>query len=93
MCVCVCVYTESIVHPSVPLALRMSGHLLLGVVRIYSKKVKYLMEDCSQALTKIKMVCACVPVCVRVPVCVWWWWISITGVCVRRIHAYGVHLW
>lgn len=43
-------------HPTVPLALRVSGHLLLGVVRIYSRKVKYLMEDCSQALTKIKMV-------------------------------------
>lgn len=42
-------------HPTVPLALRVSGHLLLGVVRIYSRKVKYLMEDCSQALTKIKM--------------------------------------
>ncbi|GAB5033325.1 mitotic cohesin [Nannochloropsis oceanica] len=46
---------DSIVHPTVPLALRVSGHLLLGVVRIYSRKVKYLMEDCSQALTKIKM--------------------------------------
>ena len=52
---------DSIVHPTVPLALRVSGHLLLGVVRIYSRKVKYLMEDCSQALTKIKMVRACPP--------------------------------
>ena len=42
--------------PDVPLALRMSGHLLLGVVRIYSRKVKYLLEDCSDALIKIKMV-------------------------------------
>jgi cohesin complex subunit SCC1 len=38
------------------MALRMSGHLLLGVVRIYSRKVKYLMSDCSDALVKIKMV-------------------------------------
>jgi cohesin complex subunit SCC1 len=30
---------DSIVNPSVPLALRVSGHLLLGVVRIYSRKV------------------------------------------------------
>ncbi len=44
--------------PEVPLALRMSGHLLLGVVRIYSRKVKYLLDDCSEALIKIKMVCA-----------------------------------
>ncbi|GJX37892.1 Rad21/Rec8-like protein [Tanacetum coccineum] len=32
-------------HPQVPIALRMSGHLLLGVVRIYSKKVEYLQHD------------------------------------------------
>lgn len=46
---------ESIVNPQVPLALRVSGHLLLGVVRIYSRKVKYLFADCSDALVKIKM--------------------------------------
>lgn len=46
---------ESIVNPAAPLALRVSGHLLLGVVRIYSRKVKYLMQDCTEALVKIKM--------------------------------------
>jgi len=46
---------ESIVNPAVPLALRVSGHLLLGIVRIYSRKVKYLMHDCTEALVKIKM--------------------------------------
>ena len=46
---------DSIVHPQVPLALRVSGHLLLGVVRIYSRKVKYLMNDCHEAMVKIKM--------------------------------------
>jgi cohesin complex subunit SCC1 len=46
---------DSIEHPSVPLALRVSGHLLLGVVRIYSRKVKYLMNDCHEAMVKIKM--------------------------------------
>jgi len=46
---------DSIVNPSVPLALRVSGHLLLGVVRIYSRKVKYLMHDCTEALVKIKL--------------------------------------
>ncbi|CAI5728770.1 unnamed protein product [Peronospora effusa] len=46
---------ESIVNPQVPLALRVSGHLLLGVVRIYSRKVKYLYTDCSEALVKIKL--------------------------------------
>lgn len=43
-------------RPEVPFALRMSGHLLLGVVRIYSRKVKYLLSDCTDALIKIKMV-------------------------------------
>ena len=46
---------DSIEHPTVPLALRVSGHLLLGVVRIYSRKVKYLMNDCHEAMVKIKM--------------------------------------
>lgn len=45
---------DSIVHPQVPLALRVSGHLLLGVVRIYSRKVKYLMHDCHEAMVKMK---------------------------------------
>lgn len=39
------------------MALRLSGHLLLGVVRIYFRKVEYLYSDCSEALVKIKMVC------------------------------------
>ncbi|XP_021738467.1 sister chromatid cohesion 1 protein 3-like isoform X1 [Chenopodium quinoa] len=38
---------ERIIYPEVPIALRMSGHLLLGVVRIYSKKVEYLHHDCN----------------------------------------------
>ena len=39
-----------------PMALRLSGQLLLGVVRIYSRKARYLLEDCNEALLKIKMV-------------------------------------
>ncbi|KAG0169467.1 sister chromatid cohesion protein 1 [Apophysomyces sp. BC1034] len=38
-----------------PLALRISGQLLLGVVRIYSRKTRYLLEDCNEALVKIKL--------------------------------------
>ncbi|GKV08532.1 hypothetical protein SLEP1_g20147 [Rubroshorea leprosula] len=37
---------EHIMYPDIPIARRMSGHLLLGVVRIYSKKVNYLFHDC-----------------------------------------------
>ncbi|KAI6017077.1 Rec8 like protein-domain-containing protein [Pisolithus marmoratus] len=36
------------------MALRLSGQLLLGVVRIYSRKAKYLLDDCNEALLKIK---------------------------------------
>jgi cohesin complex subunit SCC1 len=39
-----------------PMALRLSGQLLLGVVRIYNRKARYLLEDCNEALVKIKMV-------------------------------------
>lgn len=39
----------------VKIALRTSGHLLLGVVRIYHRKAKYLLADCSEALVKMKM--------------------------------------
>ncbi|XP_078182199.1 sister chromatid cohesion 1 protein 4 [Carex rostrata] len=48
------VSVDSILFPDVPIALRLSSHLLLGVVRIYSRKVNYLFHDCSEALLKIK---------------------------------------
>lgn len=48
-----------IIHPESagggPIALRLSGQLLLGVVRIYSRKARYLLDDCNEALLKIKM--------------------------------------
>lgn len=48
---------EAIVTPNqAPMALRLSGQLLLGVVRIYSRKARYLLDDCNEALIKIKMV-------------------------------------
>ncbi|KAI6073998.1 Double-strand-break repair protein rad21-like protein 1 isoform X2 [Aix galericulata] len=45
---------ENIISPKFTIALRTSGHLLLGVVRIYHRKAKYLLADCSEALTKMK---------------------------------------
>uniref|UniRef100_A0A3B4G718 Rad21/Rec8-like protein N-terminal domain-containing protein n=1 Tax=Pundamilia nyererei TaxID=303518 RepID=A0A3B4G718_9CICH len=45
---------REIISPKVRIGLRTSGHLLLGVVRIYSRKAKYLLADCSDALIKIK---------------------------------------
>ena len=48
---------DAIVNPDqAPMALRLSGQLLLGVVRIYSRKARYLLDDCNEALMKIKMV-------------------------------------
>ncbi|XP_031109224.1 sister chromatid cohesion 1 protein 2 [Ipomoea triloba] len=32
---------------------RILGHLLVGIVRIYSKKVEYLFHDCHKVLTKL----------------------------------------
>lgn len=46
---------EAILKPKVKMALRTSGHLMLGVVRIYSRKAKYLLADCNEAFVKIKM--------------------------------------
>lgn len=49
---------DAIITPNdAPLALRLSGQLLLGVVRMYSRKARYLLDDCNEALMKIKMVC------------------------------------
>ncbi|GAY37043.1 hypothetical protein CUMW_026210 [Citrus unshiu] len=45
---------DRIMCPDVPIALRMSGHLLLGVVRIYSKKVDYLYHDCNVFLISLR---------------------------------------
>ncbi|XP_010785699.1 double-strand-break repair protein rad21-like protein 1 [Notothenia coriiceps] len=45
---------EDIISPKMKIGLRTSGHLLLGVVRIYSKKAKYLLADSTDALVKIK---------------------------------------
>ncbi|CRK88226.1 CLUMA_CG002007, isoform A [Clunio marinus] len=46
---------DGIMQPKVKLALRTSGHLLLGVARIHSRKAKYLLADCNEAFVKIKM--------------------------------------
>ena len=44
---------DSIINPEAPLALRLSGQLLLGVVKIYSRKVGYLYSDCNDAVARI----------------------------------------
>ncbi|CAO2189046.1 unnamed protein product [Urochloa humidicola] len=55
-------YAESIMFPEVPIALRLSGHLLLGLVRIYSWKVNYLFQDCNRMVSTIRTAFASVQV-------------------------------
>lgn len=43
-------------NPEAPLALRLSGQLLLGVVKIYNKQIIYLYEDCNDILSKLQLV-------------------------------------
>jgi cohesin complex subunit SCC1 len=45
---------ETLLHPEAPLALRLSGQLLLGVVRIYHRKVVYLHKDAEDAAARFK---------------------------------------
>nr|GMD71792.1 sister chromatid cohesion 1 protein 3 [Ipomoea batatas] len=56
---------ECIMFPEVPIALRMSGHLLLGVVRIYSKQVDYFFQDCNYLELRLKK--ALLPTSVNLP--------------------------
>jgi hypothetical protein len=50
-------FTEAIIGENGEImALRLSGQLLLGVVRIYNRKAKYLLDDCNEAMLKLKMV-------------------------------------
>ncbi|PVH36556.1 hypothetical protein PAHAL_6G100800 [Panicum hallii] len=55
-------FAESIMFPEVPIALRLSGHLLLGLIRIYSWKVNYLFLDCNRMVTTIRTTFAAVEI-------------------------------
>jgi len=45
---------DQIIKPEKPLALRVSGQLLHGVVKIWQRKARYLLEDCSYAMGKLR---------------------------------------
>ena len=48
---------QTIIHimqPAVPIALRTSGELLIGVVRIYSLKMKHLLKEATDVLGTLK---------------------------------------
>lgn len=44
-----------IIHPVVPIAIRTSGELLIGVVRIYALKVKHLFREATTASVQLVM--------------------------------------
>lgn len=46
---------ESIISPEVPMALRLTSNLLLGVARILYRKTKYLLQESSDAMTRLKL--------------------------------------
>ncbi|CAB3411231.1 unnamed protein product [Caenorhabditis bovis] len=46
---------EEVMKPKVKMALRTVGHLLLGIVRIYSKKTRYLLADTNEAFIKMRL--------------------------------------
>lgn len=37
------------------MALRLLGHLLLGIAKLYAKKSDYLLKDCDDAIVHIKL--------------------------------------
>ncbi|KAJ3698397.1 hypothetical protein LUZ61_002102 [Rhynchospora tenuis] len=45
---------ERLLFPEAPIALRMSAHLLLGLVRIYAWKVDHAYDDCNRLLTNVR---------------------------------------
>jgi cohesin complex subunit SCC1 len=45
-----CFPADSIINPEAPLALRLSGQLLLGLVRLYLRKLQFLEEDAGLTL-------------------------------------------
>ena len=49
-------FVDEIVNGTLPpMALRLSGQLLLGASRIYWRKARYLLEDCNETLDRLKL--------------------------------------
>lgn len=46
---------DSIIHPTEPISLRLSGQLMLGLVRIFSKKINYFYVDAKDVIWKIEL--------------------------------------
>lgn len=46
---------DTIISPDAPMALRLTSNLLLGVVRILHRKTKYLLQESSDAVTRLRL--------------------------------------
>ncbi|KAJ1488675.1 Rec8 like protein-domain-containing protein [Baffinella frigidus] len=51
----IAVSAGQIQDPEVEMALRLSSHLLVGLSKIYTRKVQFLFTDCNEALSKITL--------------------------------------
>lgn len=47
------VFADQLKKPATPLSLRTSGHLLLGLSRIFAKKVQYLYSDSHETFHRL----------------------------------------
>ncbi|KAL8764069.1 MAG: hypothetical protein Q9184_000280 [Pyrenodesmia sp. 2 TL-2023] len=47
--------TRMIQSAAAPMSLRVNSQLLLGVVRVYKQKVRFLLDDCDQVITQIRL--------------------------------------
>lgn len=48
--------SDVILNSDTPLALRHSGQLLFGLVRVYARKCAYILEECNSGLAVIQKV-------------------------------------
>eukprot|EP00924_Labyrinthula_sp_SR-Ha-C_P010912 augustus_masked-scaffold_47-processed-gene-1.18-mRNA-1 protein AED:1.00 eAED:1.00 QI:0/-1/0/0/-1/1/1/0/492 len=46
---------DSLLNPSKPLSLRLSAQLLLGAVRLSGRQAHFLLQDCDNALLKVRI--------------------------------------
>ena len=51
-----CISDAILTQEDGPITLRLSGQLMLGVTRIYSRKVQYLLDDCKETRERITLV-------------------------------------
>ncbi|GBN34156.1 Double-strand-break repair protein rad21-like protein 1 [Araneus ventricosus] len=45
---------RDIIHQEIILDLRLSGHLLVGIVKIFSRKTIYLLNECTEIISKVR---------------------------------------